>query len=317
MQTEQKHSAFFINGGAGRVISSIPALELYRKEVPDDDFIIVCEAGMDVFRGHPELHKRAYEPFHKGLFENHIKMRKCVSVEPYRVWEYYNQKCSIAQAFDIEINNKGIRDLPQPSLYLSTDEINKGFLAIKEIKENLKCDKAIVFQPFGRSTQVPGGFAYDSSGRSFDIYDAAEIIKKLQKKKVAIIFMSEFDVPFQDLGCEATPRPQNVSVRDWMGIINSADHFLGCDSLGQHLAYSLNKSATVVLGSTFPINVSYPNKSKIDIIDLDAGKRKYSPIRITMDDEVDRNNDKCMKIDKNEKTIADIVKSVCKGAGIK
>jgi hypothetical protein len=317
LEIQQKNSAFFINGGAGRVISSIPALELYRKETPDDDFIIVCEAGMDVFRGHPELHKRAYEPFHKGLFDNYIKMRKCVSLEPYRVWEYYNQKCSIAQAFDIEINNKGIRDLQPPSIFLSSDELNKGFLAVKEIKETLKCDKAIVFQPFGRSTQVPNGFAYDSSGRSFDIYDAVEIIKKLQKKKIAVIFMSEFDVPFQDLGCDSTPRPQNVSVRDWMGIINSVDHFLGCDSLGQHLAYSLNKSATVVLGSTFPINVSYPTKANINIIDIDAKSRKYSPIRITMDDEIDRQNDKCMKINKNEKIIADIVKSVCKGAGIK
>ena len=35
-----RQSAFFMNGGAGRHISSIPALELYAKENPDDDFII-------------------------------------------------------------------------------------------------------------------------------------------------------------------------------------------------------------------------------------------------------------------------------------
>ena len=35
-----RDSAFFMNGGAGRHISSIPALELYAKENPDDDFII-------------------------------------------------------------------------------------------------------------------------------------------------------------------------------------------------------------------------------------------------------------------------------------
>ena len=35
-----RQSAFFMNGGAGRHISSIPALELYAKENPDDDFIV-------------------------------------------------------------------------------------------------------------------------------------------------------------------------------------------------------------------------------------------------------------------------------------
>jgi len=37
----KKNTAFFVNGGAGRMLSSIPALELYQKENPKDDFIIV------------------------------------------------------------------------------------------------------------------------------------------------------------------------------------------------------------------------------------------------------------------------------------
>ena len=47
-----------MNGGAGRVIASIPAFEkLYEK---DKDFIIVCEGGMDFYKGHPQLHELAY-----------------------------------------------------------------------------------------------------------------------------------------------------------------------------------------------------------------------------------------------------------------
>jgi len=42
----KRSTAFFINGGAGRVVTSIPAFELYEKENPDDDFIIVCEGGI-------------------------------------------------------------------------------------------------------------------------------------------------------------------------------------------------------------------------------------------------------------------------------
>lgn len=318
MEQAKRHSAFFINGGAGRVITSIPALELYHKENQEDDFIIICEGGMDVYRGHKILHSRSYDVNHKGLYNDYIKSRNCITLEPYRVWEYYNQKCSIAQAFDIQINNKGIRDLPRPTINLSSVETNKPFLAVQEIKQTLKVDKVVVFQPFGRSTSVPNGFAYDPSGRSFDILDAAEIIKKLQKKKIGVIFMSEFDAPFKDLGCtESTPRPENISIREWVGFIQAADHFLGCDSVGQHLAYALDKSATVVLGSTFAINVSYPNKKNINIIDIDKDNRVYSPIRITMDDEADRINDGCMKINKNEKIINDIVKSVCNAIGVK
>ena len=33
-----RNSAIFLNGGAGRMISSIPALENFEKENPNDDF---------------------------------------------------------------------------------------------------------------------------------------------------------------------------------------------------------------------------------------------------------------------------------------
>jgi hypothetical protein len=36
-----RNKAFFINGGAGRVLCSIPALEKFQEENPDNNFIIV------------------------------------------------------------------------------------------------------------------------------------------------------------------------------------------------------------------------------------------------------------------------------------
>ena len=50
-----RSKAFFINGGAGRMICSIPAFEKYEEESGDKDFIIVCEGGTDVYKGHPKL----------------------------------------------------------------------------------------------------------------------------------------------------------------------------------------------------------------------------------------------------------------------
>ena len=46
-----KSSAFFINGGAGRIICSIPAFEKFQEENPTNDFVIVCEGGMEFFKG--------------------------------------------------------------------------------------------------------------------------------------------------------------------------------------------------------------------------------------------------------------------------
>ena len=113
----QRPKAFFINGGAGRVVCSIPALEKYAEET-SKDFIIVCEGPTDFYKGHPILHERAYDHWHKNLFEDKLINMDLVTPEPYRIWEYFNQKCSIAQAYDIAINNKGIRDLPKPTMRL-------------------------------------------------------------------------------------------------------------------------------------------------------------------------------------------------------
>ncbi len=288
--------AFFINGGVGRQICSIPALEKFQEENPGEDFIIVCEGGTDIFKGHPTLYRRVFDNWHKNLFEDKLINMDLVTPEPYRVWEYYNQKCSIAQAFDIEINNKGIRELPKPFLKLSVDEMMAGKQVVKEVLEKTKKNKVVVFQPFGRGTVVQENIIHDPSGRSFESQHVIEIVKKLQKD-FAVIVMAEFGIDFQKHGCkDLVAIPQNTSLRHWAGIILEADHFLGCDSVGQHLAYSLNCTASVVVGSTFGINVSYPNYDKFDVLDMGGDVRKYSPIRITIDEVADRTNEGIMQM---------------------
>ena len=85
----------------------------------------------------------------------------------------------------------------------------------------------------------------------------------------------------------ATP---NIELRFRLGIINEAD-CLGCDSVGQHMAYVLENPATVVVGSTFKENT--PTRYKILIIDMGEGAEFQSP-RITMDELTDRTNEGIM-----------------------
>jgi hypothetical protein len=298
-----RSKAFFINGGAGRVLCSIPALEKYAEESGDEDFIIVCEAGMDFYRGHPELHKRAYEMWHKGLFENHLKDKDIVSPEPYRVNEYMNQNCDLAQAFDIQINElDSPRELQDPVIKLNKMEMIQGYQTIQEIKSSIGKNKVLVVQPFGRSINKVGEFLVDSSSRSFELQNITNILEKLREKYL-IIVMTEHPMIFSTNPKHPIAAPNISDMRLWASIINSADHFLGCDSVDQHIVKSLGKSATVVVGSTFPENISYPDWDDFDIIDIGKGKRSYSPIRISMDDERDRANDEVMMMTEEQEDL--------------
>ena len=299
-----------MNCGAVSVIESINAFEkLYEN---DKDFIIVCEGGMDFYKGHPQLHELAYDHWHKNLFKDYIKDRDCITPEPYRVWEYYNQKCSLAQAFDIAINNEGVRDLPDPKIYMNKHELVQGYKVVEEIKAVTGKDKVVVFQPFGRTAENMGDFVIDGTSRSFHLNDVIRICKDL-RDDYAVIIMSEFPVTIEEKPKVPIAVPQIPDVRVWSSVIQIADHFIGCDSLGQHMAKALGTSCTSVIGSTYPINISYPNSPDFDVIDLGEGKRKFSPIRLSMEDEIERYNDEVMEL--TDETFKQIISSARKRLG--
>ena len=294
-----RSKVFFVNGGAGRVIASIPALELYAET--HDDFVIVAEGGMNFFKGHPVLDKFAYDHWHKNLFEDKIKDRDCMTPEPYRRWHYYNQKCNIAQAYDMEINGLDEpRDLPTPKIKLSKTEAINALNLVEQIKAKTKKDKVIVVQPFGRGAEVQGEYIIDQSSRSFHQRDIVEVINNL-RKDYGVIIMSEFqfvvDPPDSNMIPCAWPQ---ADIRVWAGIIECADHFLGCDSVGQHIAKSVGTTVTTVIGATFPVNISYPEDRNFDIIDIGKGKRVFQPLRLTAEDYQDMMNDECMKMKKED-----------------
>ena len=307
-----RSKVFFINGGAGRVIASIPALEKYAET--HDDFVIVAEGGMNFFKGHPVLDKYAYDHWHKNLFEDKIKHRDCMTPEPYRRWHYYNQKCNIAQAYDMEINGLDEpRDLPTPKIKLSKTEAINAINLVEQIKAKTKKDKVIVVQPFGRGAEVQGEFIIDQSSRSFHQRDIVEVINNL-RKDYGVIIMSEFqfvvDPPESNMIPCAWPQ---ADIRVWAGIIECADHFLGCDSVGQHIAKSVNTTVTTVIGATFPVNISYPEDRNFDIIDIGEGKRVFQPLRLTAEDYQDMMNDECMEM--TDEDVKKVITSCRKGLG--
>ena len=106
--------AFFINGGAGRVLCAIPALEWYKQNI-DEDVIIVAEAWHELYMSSPIIRDNVYPMGHKDLFTDKLKDREIVSPEPYRLNAYFNQKCNLIQAFDILVND--LKEVPKTKTF--------------------------------------------------------------------------------------------------------------------------------------------------------------------------------------------------------
>lgn len=56
-----------------------------------------------------------------------------------------------------------------------------GGNVVEEVKKVTGFDKAIVVQPFGRSTEMIGDFIIDTTSRSFQLNNIVDIINILKK----------------------------------------------------------------------------------------------------------------------------------------
>lgn len=288
------NSTFLLSGGAGRIITAIPALEKYHKNNPEDDFRVLIYGWENLYWNHPLLQSRTYGVGQKGIFDLIVKNSKLKSPEPYHVYGYYNQNLSLAQAFDEEINHTNYHDdLTKPNLYCHSNELKTTLRMIEEAKQQNNKRKFIVFQPYGSGIQVVNNRPYDSSGRSLDVDEALKLGYLLSQDAVVLYFgPSEFIHPHDNFMLNTKNIP-NADLRFYMAMICNCDYFVGVDSVGQHMARAFNKPGLVIMGSTFEQNVSYPEFFKIY---RNGIKPTYNPIRIGgLDcDFADRANDGIM-----------------------
>ena len=268
-------TVFMIDGGVGRVISSIPALIKYSKI--NSDFKVLVSTWDTLYWGIPELHNKVFNPDQKGAFEQFfLHADRVISPEPYRVPGYFRQEKSLAEAFDYLINETDDHaDLGAPVLKTNRNEELQAANFIQQVKQQQQKQKTIVIQPFGRSIENPiENVLVDQSSRSINPDTYLKLVKKLSTKYNLVLFAEKNFWMEQDT---YTMKPE-ADLRMWSAFIDAADYFIGCDSVGQHMARALNKPGTVVLGSTFAINTTYPDY--FNIIERDIPKT-YSPIRIS------------------------------------
>lgn len=268
-------TVFMIDGGAGRAIAAIPAFIKYNKT--NSDFRVLVNGWDTLYWGIPELQDKVFNPDQKGSFEQFLlDADKVISPEPYRVPGYFKQEKSLAEAFDYLINETDDHsDLGVPVIKTSRNEELQAANFIQQVKQQQQKQKTLVIQPFGRSMEKPSeNVLLDQSSRSINPDTYLKLVKKLSTKYNLVLFAEKNFWMEQDT---YTMKPE-ADLRMWSAFIDAADYFIGCDSVGQHMARALNKPGTVVLGSTFAINTTYPNY--FNIIERDTPK-VYSPIRIS------------------------------------
>jgi len=245
-------TTLLIDGGLGRFISAIPALEKFVKKNPDT--IIITYYWTQIYWGNKILRPSVIDSSTKGIFKI-IKDTKIIKPEPYYNTNYLNNRISIVEAFNEEINGDNEK-MSLPKIYLSAEELKSG----KNIaKQNNK--KLVVFQPFGQNAVFTNDDVIDNSIRSLSKKMTLDIIQMLKNQNFDIAFFDNREVPF--LNKNLFLPIQNVDCRVWSSIIANCDYFIGCDSAGQHIARAFNIPGTVILGGTSEINTSYPDHFNI------------------------------------------------------
>jgi len=287
-----------IDGGAGRVICSIPAILKYIKQNPDYDVNIFCEGWSDLFWGIPEIESKLFSLETTNVFESQI--RNCdiiLSPEPYRLPSYFNQKTSLAEAFDEILNDTTDHSvLGHPALLFSKKEKICSREVIDLLKKDKGKEKSIIFQPFGRSAVLSdAGKVYDETSRSLNPETYLKLIEMLGQR-YNILFFGEQQFRLREDNITGT---FSGNLRSWASLIDAADYFVGCDSVGQHMARATNTPGTVIVGSTFPENSTYPNY--FNVISKNV-KKRYSPIRISNTDShlADRMNEQTVDFSDDE-----------------
>lgn len=266
---------FWIDGGAGRVITAIPALIKYGRLNPNSEWAVLVGAWDFLYWGIPELQDRAYNLDTKGVFDNVVKNAdQIITPEPYRIPAYFRQEISLAEAFDREINNTTDHsDLEPPRLAFNQQEGLVAKNTISDLKTVSKKQKTVVFQPFGRGAKLDRDRIIDEESRSLSQSDYLSLSRRLNQK-YNMIFFGEPDFQLKE---DNWSGKYTADLRVWAALVANADYFVGCDSVGQHIARATGTPGTVIIGSTFPKNTSYPDY--FQIIEKQTA-RKYSPIRI-------------------------------------
>lgn len=275
-----KNTTFIISGGAGRVVTAIPALEKYNKLNPDDDFKVLVDEWQALYWSHPILQNRTFGHNQKGQFENHIKNYRVVVPEPYTTNSFFNQKTNLVECFDEIINNTDDHsDLAlQKYLYTSAFEKLETRRLFDSYIEHTGKQKIVVIQPFGSGAKIINNTVIDNSNRSLSRESYLKIVEELSRY-ATVLYVSppQFRHPNDTTSIAFD---ENYPYMCFLSsFIEQCDYFVGVCSVGQHIAKAFKKPGTIFMGGTHERSFSYPEH--FQIVRTEGRTPIYSPWRLS------------------------------------
>jgi len=274
------NTVIMIDGGAGRVISALPAIERYIELNPEKNVKVFVYGWDFVVFGNKKLQNITYNIEQKHVFKDiFMNADEVIHPEPYVLPEYFKQEYHLSQAFDYLINGSTGKTPLIPKLCCTKKEKIAAKSIIDDIKKHNENKKIIVLQPFGSNAtfnnSTENAEIIDTTSRSMSLEMYSNMAKALSEKYSIILFAPEQFHFKEDVFTHKFPQ---ASLRDYIALIDQADYFIGVDSVGQHISRGLNKPGMVILGSTFAKNITYDDW--FIVVDKYKNDKTYLPMRI-------------------------------------
>ena len=258
------HTTISIDGGLGRVICAIPALEHYAKKHND---LHILTPWTDVFANNPIL-KNIHHSDGQDTWANVISKGEYRHIEPYQRREYYTQKAHLIDAFNLCLNNAYIQGMP--NLYLSPSERAWAENFARQVKNTTRKRKLVAFQPYGATFKAG---ANDDTDRSLSQANAMYIANRFMTLHADVALINCTSTPFS----HPNVFHQTFTTRQLFAVVSVCDAIFAIDSVVSHIGASFDKKGVLMLGGTHKENVGYDNYKTFI---RDGYPKEYLPIRL-------------------------------------
>ena len=214
--------AVIIDGGLGRVLCAIPALQELNKK---HDLIVLTGGWEFAYSGSGITVHQLGKPGLQDILDGY----PVVKPEPYWNMDYRTGKANLVEAFYQELN-----------LTVPKGECLPYNPDLRHMPASIHSDRPVlILQPHGS-----GG---EADSRSMTRKEVAEVINKYHKEYAIFIIGTDVDFGFDK---EVAQQIKNIAEPVFIRYVQIADLVVSCDSAGLHIAAAMGIPHVAYLSTT-------------------------------------------------------------------
>lgn len=234
-----------VNGGIGKNIGALGAIQWLRENVEEIERIVVVASHPSVFRSCEDV--EVFSHTSSNLFDLFPRDKwEWIDVEVYRERDWYEGRRNISSQFVVSILKflDIRREVPAeivPRYRILKDEELRAEIYLMNIISKTGNRPVVLYQPFG-------GWAYETmrfTGRELDIKIASELGRRIEGLGVVLIQVKSDKEP-----AVCNYYTQGMGIREVIALLSKSETFVGVDSFLQHAGASVGKRGVVIWGST-------------------------------------------------------------------